>query len=73
MTVHTVVPQCVLSVLSYSEQKMDKTFWGIAPGPNWRQLTVPPEFPAAQHLFSSLRSSKNRHPKKIAGYSTVVG
>ena len=65
MTVHTVVPQCVLSVLSYSEQKMDKTFWGIAPGPNWRQFTMPPEFPAAQHLSPRYAHRKTGTLKKL--------
>ena len=34
---------------------------------------APPPFPdflAAQRFFSSLRSSKNQHPPKIAGYAT---
>ena len=32
MTVHGLVPQCTLSVLSYSECKIAKIFQGFAPG-----------------------------------------
>ena len=33
-------------------------------------LQRPPDSPAAQRFFSSLRSSKIRHPQKVAGYGT---
>ena len=58
-------------VLSYSERRIGKNFQGFVPGPHWEGLTTPlPDSPAAQRFFSSLRSSKNRHPQKIAGYGT---
>ena len=60
-------------VLSYSECKIVTIFWSFAPGTHWEGLPappLPPDSPAAQRFFSLLRSSKNRHPQKIAGYST---
>ena len=69
MTVHALVSQCALSVWSYSECKITKIFWGFAPGLHWGGLTASTESPAAQRFFS-LRSSKNRQPKKIAAYGT---
>ena len=45
MTVHALVPQCALSVLSYSECKIAKIIRGFAPGPHWRGLTAPPPPP----------------------------
>ena len=35
-----------------------------------RAYSAAPDFLAAQRFFSLLRSSKNQHPHKIAGYST---
>ena len=63
-------------VLSYSECKIAKSFWGFCPGLHWEGLTASPlppplDSPAPQQFFSSLRSSKNRHSQKIAGYGTV--
>ena len=49
MSLHALVPQCSLSVLSYSECKIAKIF-------HWGGLTAPPDSPAAQRFFSSLRS-----------------
>ena len=79
MTVHALVPQCALSVLSYFE-----LFWVIQnqnkqnfPGlhlwnPMKRAYSASPDSPAAQRFFSLLRLSKNRRPKKIAGYATAL-
>ena len=39
--------------------------------PTGKGLQHPPDSPAALWLFSSLDSSKNWHPQKIAGYDTV--
>ena len=52
------------NVLSYSEFKMTKVFWGFAPGPYWGSFTLPPDSPAAQRFFSSLCSLKNWHPPR---------
>ena len=38
--------------------------------PLGRAYSTAPDSPAAQRFFSSLCLSKNRHPKKIAGYGT---
>ena len=38
--------------------------------PLGRAYSAAPDSPAAQRFFSLLRSSKNRHPPKIAGYGT---
>ena len=40
MIVHALHPQCALFVLSYSECKIAKIFWGFAPGPHWRGLIL---------------------------------
>ena len=50
MTIHALVPQCALSVLSYSEYKIAKIFWDFTPGPHWGGLQhpLPPDSPAAQ-------------------------
>ena len=62
------------NVLIYPEHKIAKNFQSFAPGP-WtplgRAYSAAPDSPAAQQFFSLLRSSKNRHPPKIAGYDTV--
>ena len=57
-------------ILSYSECKKAKLFLGFALGSHWGGLTTPLDSPVAQQFFSSLRSSKNQHPQKIAGYGT---
>ena len=75
MIVHTLVLQCGLSVLSYSECKIAKMFWDFAPGPHWGGLTAPPDSPAAQRFYSLL-CLLNWHPppppkkKKVVGYGT---
>ena len=38
--------------------------------PLGRAYSAAPDSPAARRFFSSLRSSKNRHPQKFAGYGT---
>ena len=59
-------------VLSYSEPKIAKNFQRFTSGPRWEGLTVPPQTPRLHNgFFPSLCSSKNQHPQKIAGYSTV--
>ena len=60
MTVHALDPQCALSVLSYSECKIAKIFWGFAPRPHWGGLTAPPPLPKIP-----------QHPPIIAGYGTA--
>ena len=58
-------------VLSYSERKIAKNFQGFAPGPHWGGLTALPQTPQLHNsFFSMLRSSKNQHSQKIAGYGT---
>ena len=52
----------MLFVLIYSECKIAKNLLG--PGPHWQGLTVPPDSPAAQRFFYSLRSLKIRQPQK---------
>ena len=69
ITVHSLVPQCALSVFSFSECKITKNFPGLCPYPTGKGFQRPPDSPAAQRFFSSLRSSKNRHHKKIVGHS----
>ena len=39
------------NVLSYSECKIAKIFWGFALGPHWRWLTVPPRLPSCTTVF----------------------
>ena len=57
----------LFDALSYSDCKIAKIFQGLIPGPRWGGLTAPPpDSLAAQKFFSSLRSSKNRNPPKIA-------
>lgn len=41
MTVHGLVPQCALSVLSFSECKIAKIFQGFTPEPLWGRYTAP--------------------------------
>ena len=43
MIFHALVPQCALSVLSYSECKIAKIFRGFAPRAQWGELTAPPD------------------------------
>ena len=45
LTVHALVPQCALSVLSYSECKISKAFRDFFPSLHWVGLTVPPNPP----------------------------
>ena len=72
MIFHALVPQCALSVLSYSECKIAKTFRGFAPRAQWGELTAPPDSPAAQRFFCSLLSSKNRYPLKKKLLNTAL-
>ena len=51
MTVNALVPQCSVSVLSYSECKIAKIFWGFAPGPHWGGFTVAPNTPQTPKKF----------------------
>ena len=51
---HALVPQCVLSVLSYLECKISKVFQDFAHRPHWRGLTAPPplpDSPTAKQVF----------------------
>ena len=73
MTIHALVPQCALSVLSCSEFKIAKIFWNSPLDPTGECLQHPPDFPATQWCFSSLCLSKNQQPQKIAGYGTEKG
>ena len=62
MTVRARVPQCALSVLSYSEFKLAKVFQ------HWGGLTAlpPPDSPAAQWFFSPRYARrKTGTPKKL--------
>ena len=55
----------LFDALNYSDCKIAKIFQGLIPGPHWGGLTAPPpDSPAAQKFFSSLRLSKNRNPPK---------
>ena len=47
MTVHALVLQRALSILSYSECKITKIFRGFAPGPHSEGFTAPSVSPAA--------------------------
>ena len=58
-------------VLSYSDCKIAKIFWGFAMDPAGYDLQCPPDSPAAQRFFSMLHLLKNGHPLKNAGYSTA--
>ena len=58
------------NVLSYSECKIANIFQGFTPERHWGRLTVPPRLTNCTTFFSSLSLLKNRHPQKIAGYST---
>ena len=51
MTIHALVPQCALFVLSYSECKIVKIFQGFIPGPQWGGLTAPPKLPSCTTVF----------------------
>ena len=58
MTVHALVLQRALSILSYSECKITKIFRGFAPGPHSEGLTAPSVSPAApQKSFCYLISA----------------
>ena len=56
MTVHALVPQCALSVLSCSECKIAKIFWGFAPEPRRDGLQHPQTPQLQSGFFSSLLS-----------------
>ena len=51
MTVHALVLQCALSVLSYSECKIAQIFQGFTSGSHWGGLTAPTDSPAVQRFF----------------------
>ena len=54
-------------------ENSQKIFQGFVPGHHWGGLTaLPPHSPDAQWFFSSLYSSKNQDPQKIAAYETDV-
>ena len=42
MAVHALISQCALSVLSYSECKITRTFRAFAHGPHWGGPTASP-------------------------------
>ena len=85
MTIHALVPQFALFVLSYSKCKIAKIFWGFASGPHWGGLTSHPSFrlPSCTTVFLLARLvgkpappllatliEKPAPPPKIAGYGT---
>ena len=56
MPVHALISQCTLSVLSYSECKITKTFRAFAHGPQWGGLTASPSrLPVTQPKTSWIR------------------
>ena len=54
MAIYALVPQCALSVLSYSEYKIDKMFQGFSPGYYWGGWLHHADLPAAQRVLSLL-------------------
>ena len=73
MTVHALVPQCALSVMSFSKWKIAKISQGCAHGPHWRGLTVPSPSRLNSCIMVSLLAMliEKPAPKKVAGYSTA--
>ena len=68
---HCLLLQCHKSnVLSYSEWKIAKIFWGFAPGPHWRRLTAPPRLPSCTTIFLLVMLVEKQTPQKIAAYNT---
>ena len=67
ITIHALVPQCALFVLSYSECKIAKIFKGFTPEPHRGRLPaipLPPDSPAAQWLFLLTTLIKKPAPLK---------
>ena len=65
---HVLVPQCVLSVLSYLECKISKVFQDFAHRPHWRGLTAPPppRLPNSKTgFFPCYTSQKTANPLKF--------
>ena len=64
MTVYALVPQCALSVLSYSECKIAKIFWGFIPGPYRGELTALPRLLSCTTVFLLPMLVKKPAPSK---------
>ena len=75
MTIHALVPQCAeprKRCFELFECIIAKIFLRLVCGSHLGGLAVPLlDSPAALRFFSLLRLSKNRYPKKIAGYGTT--
>ena len=71
ITVHSLVPQCALSVFSFSECKITKNFPGLCPYPTgWKELTAPPRLPSCTMFFLLTALVEKPAPQKIAGHGT---
>ena len=68
MTIHALVPQFALFVLSYSKCKIAKIFWGFASGPHWGGLTSHPSFrlPSCTTVFLLARLVGKPAPPLLA-------
>ena len=64
MTVHALVSQCALSVLSCLECKIAKIFWGFAPGSHWGGLAAPSRLPNCTTVFLLATLVEKRAPPK---------
>ena len=85
MTIYgALVPKC----FELFRRKNIQNFPGLCPWTPWEGLITPPplapsilvfcdppfpQTPQLHQFFSSLHSSKNWHPPKIAGYDNVLG
>ena len=71
MTVYALVPQCAISIFSYSKCKIAKNFPGLCYWTHWRGLTAPCRLPSCTTVLFLATLVEKPAPPKIAGYGIV--
>ena len=73
ITVHSLVPQCALSVFSFSECKITKNFPGLCPYPTgWEGLPALPRLPGCTTFFLLAALVEKPAPQKNCWTQSLV-